>query len=260
MIKKLKEENKRELLEFVNKEKEINLFIIGDIENYGLEADFLDFYGEYENEKLTAVLLRFYDSFIVYGEKEFNGKNFSDIILSAKPKMISGEEKSIRQIGKYIELREKRDTYFSSLDNKASLYKGPLLDIVEETKFSEVEQVLVLQNDRIAEFTNTMPLKTVMRKYKDGTGRGFHIKNSSGMIVSSAETGAENKGSAMVLGVCSDPDYRGRGYASAIVSKLCDTLLSEGKSPCLFYDNPKAGKIYKSLGFNDIGIWSMCKL
>lgn len=260
MIKKLKEENRKELLQFVNKEKELNLFIIGDIENYGLQPDFLDFYGEYENDKLTAVLLRFYDSFIVYGENSFCGRNFSDLIKTQSPKMISGEEKSIKQIEKYIEYKEKRDTYFASLDNKNSLYKGPLLDIVQETKFSEVEQVWNLQKNRIAEFTNSMPLENVKRKYRDHTGRGFHVKDSFGNIVSSAETGAENEGAAMVLGVCSDADYRGKGYATAVVSKLCDKLLSEGKSLCLFYDNPKAGKIYKSLGFKDIGIWSMCKL
>lgn len=260
MIKKLNDKNKKELLEFVNKEKEINLFIIGDIENYGLEADFLDFYAQYENESLNSVLLRFYNSFIVYGEDNFCGKGFSDIIKRQKPEMISGEEKSVSEIGKYIEYKEKRDTYFASLDNKNSLYHGPLLHIVENTRLREVEQVWKLQNDKIKEFTNTMPLKTVERKYKDGTGRGFHIKDSKGNIISSAETGAENKASAMVLGVCSHPDFRGKGYATAVVSKLCDTLLNEGKSLCLFYDNPKAGKIYKSLGFKDIGIWSMCKL
>lgn len=260
MIKKLKEENKKELLEFVSKEKEINLFIIGDIENYGLEADFMDFYGEYINGTLTAILLRFYESFIVYGEEDFSGKDFSEIIKASKARMLSGEEKSIKTIGKFIEYKEKRDTYLASLDNKDSLYNGPLLNIVEETKLSEVEQVWLLQNDRIAEFTNTMPLKTVLIKYKDRTGRGFHIKNNRKAIVSSAETGAENKGSAMIMGVCSDPDYRGKGYATAIVSKLCDTLLSEGKNLCLFYDNPKAGRIYKSLGFKNIGIWSMCKI
>lgn len=259
MIKKFKEENKAELLKFVKKEKEINLFIIGDLENYGIESDFLDYYGEYENGILTALLLRFYDSFIVYGEGDFNGKDFSDIIMRSKAKMLSGAEKSVKRIGRFMDLEEKRDTYFAMLNNKDNLYTGPLLNIANKTELSDVEQVWLLQKEKIAEFTNTMPLNTVQRKYKDHTGRGFNIKNSKGVIVSSAETGAENKDSAMVLGVCSDPDYRGKGYATAVVSKLCDALLSEGKSLCLFYDNPKAGKIYKDLGFKDIGIWSMCK-
>ena len=34
-------------------------------------------------------------------------------------------------------------------------------------------------------------------------------------------------------------------------------LLKEGKSLCLFYDNPKAGSIYHRLGFENIDRWTM---
>jgi predicted GNAT family acetyltransferase len=41
------------------------------------------------------------------------------------------------------------------------------------------------------------------------------------------------------------------------MNALCLDVLAEGKTLCLFYDNPKAGSIYKRLGFKDIGFWSM---
>ena len=63
--------------------------------------------------------------------------------------------------------------------------------------------------------------------------------------------------SAMIVGVATDKDYRNQGLASAVMSKLCEEVLNEGKELCLFYDNPSAGKIYKRIGFTDIGIWSM---
>lgn len=28
---------------------------------------------------------------------------------------------------------------------------------------------------------------------------------------------------------------------------------------CLFYDNPRAGSIYRALGFEDVGMWTMIK-
>jgi len=34
-------------------------------------------------------------------------------------------------------------------------------------------------------------------------------------------------------------------------------VLQEGKVLCLFYDNPEAGKIYKRLGYVDIGKWAV---
>ena len=43
------------------------------------------------------------------------------------------------------------------------------------------------------------------------------------------------------------------------MEKLCADLLSEGKTVCLFYHNPKAGAIYKRLGFADIGMWMLIR-
>ncbi len=63
--------------------------------------------------------------------------------------------------------------------------------------------------------------------------------------------------SAMIVGVCTDPEYRRRGYTSTIMTKLCYDLQQEGKGACLFYDNPSAGTIYQRLGFVTIGKWSM---
>ena len=61
----------------------------------------------------------------------------------------------------------------------------------------------------------------------------------------------------MAIGVASDPACRGRGYAAACIAKLSAALLAEGKTPCLFYDNPSAARIYKALGYRDIGDWSL---
>jgi hypothetical protein len=34
-------------------------------------------------------------------------------------------------------------------------------------------------------------------------------------------------------------------------------VLDEGKTLCLFYNTPEEGRIYKRLGFKDIGMWTM---
>ena len=61
----------------------------------------------------------------------------------------------------------------------------------------------------------------------------------------------------MVVGVATREDYRKKGLVSKCMSKLCYDYLKEGKTLCLFYDNPEAGKIYKRLGFKEIEKWIM---
>jgi predicted GNAT family acetyltransferase len=52
------------------------------------------------------------------------------------------------------------------------------------------------------------------------------------------------------------PKYRSRGLASAGVQSICEELLGEGKVLCIFYDNLKAGSVYRKIEFKGIGQWS----
>lgn len=61
----------------------------------------------------------------------------------------------------------------------------------------------------------------------------------------------------MIVGVATHPAHRRKGLATQLLIRLCEDLLSEGKTPCLFYDNPEAGSIYRRLGFTDVGTWVM---
>jgi predicted GNAT family acetyltransferase len=258
MIVKLTDKHKEELLQLVLKEKELNLFIIADIENYGFDKEFLEFWGELnEDLKITAVLMRYYEDFVVYSRGEYDVLGFSKIVNSIKFRMLSGEKSTIEKFSNFVDVKEKQDTYFAKLEDGHNLYNGESINSVVKTELEDINKVWELQNKKIAEFTDLSPVQRMKGRYIDKTARGYHIKNDKNEIVSSVETGGENASSAMVLGVCTDPNYRGHGYAAAITSKLCKVLLSEGKSPCLFYYNPKAGEIYKRLGFKDIGMWSM---
>ncbi len=56
-----------------------------------------------------------------------------------------------------------------------------------------------------------------------------------------------------ISGVCTHPDYLGRGYARALVSKMARAVLAEGKTPFLHVlpDNHGAIAVYRKLGFID---------
>ncbi|MDE6638957.1 MAG: GNAT family N-acetyltransferase [Acetatifactor sp.] len=90
--------------------------------------------------------------------------------------------------------------------------------------------------------------KTVMGGFLDGR------------LIATASTSAENSKSAMVVGVATDIDFRGKGYASAVVSALCRDCFERGKKYlCLFYDNPVAGRIYNRIGFRELGQYGMLR-
>ncbi len=105
--------------------------------------------------------------------------------------------------------------------------------------------------------------KQSRKKYIEGKmnsiqmGITLYIEENN-KIVSTVATTAETTKSAMVVAVATIPEYRKKGYASVLmISLMKEYFENRHKELCLFYDNPKAGKIYKKLGFKDIGKWVM---
>ncbi|BAY85818.1 GCN5-related N-acetyltransferase [Calothrix parasitica NIES-267] len=59
--------------------------------------------------------------------------------------------------------------------------------------------------------------------------------------------------------VYTPPEYRKKGYASACVAGLSQTLLGEGYKFCfLFTDlsNPTSNKIYQKIGYQPVADWN----
>jgi len=257
MIKKLTEIHKGQLMDYLAEEKEMNLFFIGDIENHGFNTEFQELWGDFsESEELSGVLLRYHDGFLTYSKGIFDVKGFTEIIKSFNYKILSSKREVLLQYKPYFDDLKKRDTYFAKLDHSEKLDTECNKEYTKKTYVDDLEKLRDLMMN-IAEFRITPKVDRMIKNYEDRTSRGYHVKDTEGNIVASAETTAENSMSAMVMAVCTDASHRGKGYATQVVSKLCSELLGEGKTLCLFYDNPKAGEIYKRLGFVDIGIWSM---
>jgi GNAT superfamily N-acetyltransferase len=79
-------------------------------------------------------------------------------------------------------------------------------------------------------------------------------------IVSCALLNVEGRDAGLIGGVYTLPAARGKGYAAACTAALSLDLQRDGKMPCLFYENPFAGRVYQRLGFEDAGRWGVLYL
>ncbi|MGG3737365.1 GNAT family N-acetyltransferase [Aeribacillus pallidus] len=259
MIRKLTSKDHEAVFVFLKEESSMNLFIIGDIEQFGYDADFQELWGDFdEHGELKAVLLRFYNSFIPYAKASYDVEGFAEIIRSYSGDFqLSGKSDVVEPFEGLtdIPLGKKRVTYFAECKSTEHVQKELPYDIRLAT-IDDVDRIMDLRS-RIDEFQITPSSRDMLIKsIETNTGRTYVIEED-GKIVSSASTAAENSFSAMIVAVCTDKEYRQKGYASAILQRIISDLIQEGKYLCLFYDNPDAGKIYKRLGFQDIGTWTM---
>ncbi|MGE6783331.1 GNAT family N-acetyltransferase [Ensifer adhaerens] len=72
-----------------------------------------------------------------------------------------------------------------------------------------------------------------------------------GRLVAMAGERMKLDGFTELSGVCTHPDFRGRGYAAALSRVVCDAILRRGETPFLhaYAANTVAIDLYRSLGF-----------
>ncbi len=268
MIRKLTESDRQNVIKYLKQEPEINLFILGDIENYGFQTDSQDIWADIsENDEYQAVLLRYYNSYILYthNSNNYDYSNFANQIKTAIASKIadtiSAKKEIMDKLYPLLETKEdfsRKSCYFSKCNRIDPAFPVSNLDKVKYATTDHIEEIAEFMNEKIVEFGTLRNLDSMRKAIETGSGSIVYMKDTkTNKPIATASTAAENTYSAMIVGVATDPDYRNKGYASACVYKLTKKLIDEGRTACLFYDNPKAGNIYKKLGFVDIDKWDM---
>lgn len=260
MFRKLRSSDKEKLFKFLEKERAFNLFIYGDVENYGFETEFQELWAQFEDDRYIAVLLRYKNFVIVYAKGPFDTAWFAEKIKSYTGiEGVSGRKEIIDAIKDLIPHKKIRKQLLAELrstdDIPENYLKTEVSTAVPEhsTELYELEEMITEFDD----FSNSV--EKVEEAIRSGRSRTYFIKEGD-RIVSCASTTAETKDSVMVIGVCTHPDYRGKGYASFCTARLSYDFLKAGKKPCLFYDNPDAGKIYRKIGYKELGRWDLMVL
>ncbi|HSQ90279.1 GNAT family N-acetyltransferase [Romboutsia sp.] len=253
MIIKLDNTYHSKVMEYLRKEPEFNLFIIGDIEKYGYDNYFLSIWaGINKRGNIEGILLKYFEFLIFYSYEKFEVSEFARFINRLDYSEISGKAEKLEKLASSLNLEKKRVVNFCKLDNK-SKFKSDSRNIkVKKIRFGNINKVVKLY-DVIEEFENTTA-DSIKQGLKSGRGYCIEINRQ---VVAMAKSTCENKTHAMIVGVGTHPSYRNKGYATKCIIKICKELLDENKIPCLFYDNKEAGKIYMKLGFKELGKWSI---
>jgi len=259
MFRKLTEADRHIALAFLSQEPAYNVFAIGDIEHYGFDADFQDVWGEIaEDGSMRSLVLRYHGNYIVYSPDDAFDIEPARRILKSDEKSwnLSGKRRIMDRLCPALGLSEMRRQTLSVLNGDADLPPLPSETDVEWITAEAFDEVAALRN-KIPEFKAFQGATDALRHNLETGAARTNIVRRNGKPVASASSAAENTKSAMIIGVCTEESHRKQGFASACVTRLCRTLLNEGKVACLFYDNPAAASIYKRIGFRDVGRWAM---
>ncbi len=254
---KIDKEESYKLLPYLYKEKEFNVFQIFDILNYK-NIDGLEIYISGIVSDPKCILLRHSKYFVVYSDEDFLEIEETEKIINKYKNecVLSGKNSLIERFVPNMKWRIKD----INTDNFAKM-KDPVFPKtnhkIELATTKDVKELINLLN-HIEEFSKIDP--TLFKKEMESKSSRRYITREKNKIVSTASTKVESKTVALISAVATHPDFRKKGYSTAILTKLCSDLYKERKSTCLSYDNPIAARIYCRLGFKKIGVWEKLKL
>jgi predicted GNAT family acetyltransferase len=263
MIRKLQKQDKDMVLSYLYQDVSYNIFIIGDIETYGIETDFQRVYGEFdEHNQLLSVFLRYRENAVYYSHQHRFNLDYLPIFKSDSFIYMSGKTELMNLIKPYLPNYKQKSTYFCKAEAFTENFTPPANVHILKTQ-DEASRLydLLIQIDEFGYHESHTRERFIEQKtYDTSMGITLYIEED-GQIVSSVATTAETTQNAMVVAVTTRPNYRNKGYASLLMKTLISIYFHEKKkSLCLFYDNPKAGAIYHRLGFVTIGTWDMYHL
>ena len=262
-MRKLTEQDRSRVMEYVSHEPEYNLFILGDVENFGFDHPDLEVFAQEEGNRWRCLLLRYLDNYVLYSrEGAFYREEVAALMNQAPFNVLSGKSQVVDPMASFFPRRAVRHTYLARLD-RYPRWDEPLPPHVSVSQlgpehapdivhlYLEVEQFAPLYRGREEQAIREVRMNLL------GGGRTFGAF-SGGRLAAVASTTSECTRGAMVGGVATAPEFRRQGLASALVSRLCTYCLSGGMEfLCLFYDNPAAGRIYRRLGFEEMGLYTM---
>lgn len=264
MIVKLKEEHRMGLMKLLHQDPDYNLYMIGDVENYGFDEDFQDVWGNVVDGNITSVLLRYHVFFMYYSPFTEEVTEYAEIMKHHDQfEVLSGKMECVSRFIQKIEYRKLRELHLAKLDEQDFHVTGDISRVRTAT-LDDIPEIYELYG-KIDEFNvASLDMERLALPLRTGTGRIVYLRGEGGggkdRIISSVATTAETSTTAVLVGLMTDPNVRGKGHAMLCMEKICNDLMRERKQVYLTYDNPDAGRIYRNVGFREIGRWGMLEM
>jgi predicted GNAT family acetyltransferase len=230
--------------------------MLGNLEQMGIGYENLFYWGCFADCDLIGVIMRYKSIWHFYDAGGADLDGFArlvdaypgDVTINGRPTLVTGVFERVHN----YDVKFDHDAFYCALSSTIQL-PAPL----HPTRRATVNDIPAL----VRLYATAGEMKRDVDSIRGCLAHNrIYVTEVSGEIVSASLSNVETSRMAMVGGVFTLEPVRNRGYASAALTALCASLIQDGIQPCLFYDDPAAGKIYRRLGFEDIGPWRMIRL
>lgn len=258
MIRKLGEADRGATARLLLEALHYNLFMLGNLETLGFESALCEFWGDLSpagNGEIRGLVNRYMDSWNVYGHAEADWAGLGQVVdrHAVGARRIQDNPGGIASFLPYLQqyqvLRANVQEMMELADADLCRVGAPPESRVRRATLADLGGLIELYAN--AEQMTRTP--EAVRRPLEVTR--IWVAEVEGAIRAAALTNAEVLGCAMIGGVYTHPEWRGRGLSTAVCAALCMELIQVGQRPVLYWHTPAAGVVYRRLGFCAIGDW-----
>lgn len=271
MYRIAQKEDVNRLLEYFEQDLKNCLYSYIDLKKYGIDNPKLTVYfdvsrnlPELDSEKdgckaseICCTALKYYEGLQLFdAEGKIDATATERLIRTLGSHIVSSTVDVIEKLYPLL-----KDSYEMEQGYVTEMLSMPECEISEEVRPAKPEEYetiarLICSDAGVGGHYEPEELKEqLLTRLSEGMGRNYILKRD-GEIIHHAATYAELDNLAVISGVITREDWRGKGIGTLAIRKLCHDLLEEGKKPCLFYYTKQAEGFYKKIGFEEGTGWA----
>jgi predicted GNAT family acetyltransferase len=256
MYKLADESNIEELLSYFEQDLTNCLYSYIDLKKYGITNEDLNIYYYKEYEQITAVATSYYNGLqLFHFHSDFPVIETAELIRQLNPTIVSSTTSVIDLLSNEFQKGYVVEKGFvTSLSKVLHPYDKTCVTRATYGDLDEIAELICSDEGLGGHYSVYQLREQLLTRMEEDFGRNYIIREH-GKIVCHAATYAEVDNLAVISGVITHPEYRGKGLALDLVSKLCMDLLAEGKQPHLFYYTEGSKRLYQKIGFEAPRKW-----
>lgn len=259
-IKLLNENDKKIVLDYINRNSLETTFLYGNVVHIGLKNDnykrrCANYYGYFEEGRLRGIL-PFYNlgSCIPHYETVTAVPYFIDIMKKKKFQYLLGMKSIVYPL--YNEIKNVKYTvsyeessYFINENFKPFKIDNASFINARTGNKNIIEFIKLASKDG---FENDKSTQDVIKTLNErGIEEDFILLSINNTLVAQANIQTFTPAINQIGGVYTKREFRGKGYCKVVVSEICRRIIHRGKVPTLLVkkNNIPALKAYQALGF-----------
>ena len=257
-MKKVTRKDFEKVKSVLNTNPYFNVYILGDMERYGFDKEYLECYINDDVDHIQYVLMRFKDSFVLYANNDnFDLMELKSYFERRKIHCISGETKTINRLKSIFSNSEIIENKMLKLD-KFGVLENDGYDIrkLSTYQINEIQKFYLQIDEFQSKFANQSGIERISEQFRNGSMYALYVE---GEIASMMALSAETQSQAMIDNVATSKAFRRRGLSYNLLKQVCEYELVKCKKDflCVYCSDIRAEMLYRKLGFEDVGNYSM---